>query len=190
MHGRRHVTDLVEEDRAAVGPLEPAHLVPDGAGERTADVAEELTFQQTLGEGGAVDFDEILVAPAAGCVQGIGHEFLAGAALAGHENRGANVGEGFDHRKHFSDFLAGADDFSELFGLCDAPFQLHQPGLVADHHDAAGGGSVLSKKRGRGDADDLVGVVVSCALDAGDVDFLLADHGVMQGLQTGAGTPV
>ena len=44
----RHVADLVEEQRAAVGVLEPADAIAVGAGERPLDVAEELALQHVL----------------------------------------------------------------------------------------------------------------------------------------------
>ena len=43
---RTHAGDFVEEDRAAVGRLEAAGLVVDGAGERALDVAEQFAFEQ------------------------------------------------------------------------------------------------------------------------------------------------
>ena len=43
---RRHVADLVEEERAAVGQLEPSLAVGRGAGERAAHVAEQHRFGQ------------------------------------------------------------------------------------------------------------------------------------------------
>ena len=52
--------DFVEEDRAAVGLHELADLVARGAGEGAGDVAEQLAFQQILGQGAAGDFDERL----------------------------------------------------------------------------------------------------------------------------------
>ena len=67
--GQRHVADLVEEQRAAVGVLEPALAVAVGAGERPLDVAEELALQDVLAERGAVQGDERLVL-AAGCCCG------------------------------------------------------------------------------------------------------------------------
>ena len=55
---RGHVADLVQEQRAAVGQLEFAPPPADGAGKRAALVAEQLGFDQFLGNGRAVDFDE------------------------------------------------------------------------------------------------------------------------------------
>ena len=52
------VADLVEEERAAVGLLEPADPVAIGPGEGPLDVAEQLALQQALRQRGAVDLDE------------------------------------------------------------------------------------------------------------------------------------
>ena len=52
------VADLVQEERAAVGLLEPPDAVAVGPGERTLDVAEQLAFEQALRQGGAVELDE------------------------------------------------------------------------------------------------------------------------------------
>ena len=41
--------DLVEEESAAPGDLEPAFLAPVGAGERALLVAEEFAFEELFG---------------------------------------------------------------------------------------------------------------------------------------------
>ena len=86
LHLQADVADLVEEQRAAVGRLEAADLVADGAGERALDVAEQLAFQQSRRQGGAVDLDEGLAGPRAVLVDGPGQQLLAGAALAADQH--------------------------------------------------------------------------------------------------------
>ncbi len=54
LHRRRHLADLVEEDRAAVRLLEEALALAGGAGEGAARVAEQLGLEQRLGERAAV----------------------------------------------------------------------------------------------------------------------------------------
>jgi uncharacterized protein YoaH (UPF0181 family) len=54
----RHVADLVEEQRAAVGLLEAAAARGLRAGEGAALVAEELAFEQVLRDRRGVDGDE------------------------------------------------------------------------------------------------------------------------------------
>ncbi|MNC18537.1 hypothetical protein D3C75_664390 [compost metagenome] len=52
---------LVEEQGAAIGSLEPALMTLGGAGEGARLVAEQLGFQQALAQGGAVDGDKALI---------------------------------------------------------------------------------------------------------------------------------
>src|SRR4051794_11781399 len=54
----RHFADFVEEDGAAIGELEAADALRDGAGEGAALVSEELAFEQSRRDGGAVELDE------------------------------------------------------------------------------------------------------------------------------------
>ena len=60
----RHVADLVEEERPAVGELDEPGLVAVGAGERAAAVAEELALEEVVRDGGAVDRLERSAPPA------------------------------------------------------------------------------------------------------------------------------
>src|SRR2546428_349253 len=85
----RHVADLVQEDRAAVGLREEPGCVADRAGEGAAHVPEELALEQRLGERAAVDGHERPLAARAVRVDGACDEFLAGAALAEDEHRAA-----------------------------------------------------------------------------------------------------
>ncbi len=52
---------LVEEQSAAIGALEPALMALGCAGEGSCLVAEQLGFQQALAQGGAVDGDKALI---------------------------------------------------------------------------------------------------------------------------------
>ena len=81
-----HVADLVQEERSAVGQEELALLVLDGVGRVALEVAEELAFDQLVGEGGAVDLDEALVAAPALLMDEAGDELLARPVLAGEED--------------------------------------------------------------------------------------------------------
>jgi hypothetical protein len=55
---RRHLADLVEHERAALGEFEQPHLVGVGAREGALLVAEELRLDEVLRNRGAVDLDE------------------------------------------------------------------------------------------------------------------------------------
>ena len=100
--GGLDLPDLVEEKGAAVGFLEAPGAAVGGAGEGALFVAEKLGLQKLRGEGGAVHDDELLPGAGREVVQGVGHEFLAGAGLALDEDGGAGRG----HLGHeFADLL-------------------------------------------------------------------------------------
>jgi uncharacterized protein YoaH (UPF0181 family) len=83
----RHVADLVEEERAAVGLLEAAAAHGLRAGEGAALVAEQLRLQQVLRDGRRVERHEGAAGARAVLVQRARHQLLAAAALAGDEHR-------------------------------------------------------------------------------------------------------
>ena len=73
----RQLADLVEEDGAAVGRLEETGLGAIGSGEGAALVAEQLTGQQRLGEGAAIEAHERLLHPRQEAVDHLGDDLLA-----------------------------------------------------------------------------------------------------------------
>jgi hypothetical protein len=87
------LTDLVEEEGAAVGDLEVTAAQPVGAGEGAALVAEELAFEQRLGDGGAVDGDEGPLGARSGGVDAARQPLLADAGLAEQHQGRAPLGE-------------------------------------------------------------------------------------------------
>src|SRR3546814_7945508 len=88
---QREVTDLVEEQRAAVGLVDPAQRALRRAGEGAAVVSEQLAFHQVGGQRRAVDGDEgLLRAPAPG-VDGTRQFALAGTRFAKDEIGRAHV---------------------------------------------------------------------------------------------------
>ena len=100
LHRQRDGADLVEEDRAAVGEREAALLGERGAGERAADVAEQLRFEQRLGNRRAVDLDHRHAALRAAGVDGARDQLLAGAGLAGEQHRALRFGDQLGARDH------------------------------------------------------------------------------------------
>jgi hypothetical protein len=78
-----HLADFVEEYRAAVGRFQQAALLPVGAGERAALVAEQLALEQRLGQRRARDVHERLRRSITAVVNDLRCQVLAGAALAG-----------------------------------------------------------------------------------------------------------
>ena len=65
LRGERHVPDLVEEERAAVGVGDAPLLVGECAREGALHMAEELALDEPFRERGAVHSDEVLLAPLA-----------------------------------------------------------------------------------------------------------------------------
>ena len=96
---RAHRPDFVEEERALVRLLEPSLAVADRAGERAAHVAEELGFEQRFGNGAAVERDEAMHAARAVVVNRARDDFLAGAGLAGDEDRAGGGGDRLEELK-------------------------------------------------------------------------------------------
>ena len=125
-----HVADLVQEQGAAVALLELADAAPLGAGEGPLLVAEQLAFQQRLGDGGAVDGQERLVGPAAVVVQGPGHQFLAGAALAQDQHVDVLRGDPADGLAHLLHDRAAADDAVAAVLGRQHGRHVHQPGRL------------------------------------------------------------
>ena len=103
LHGVRDVVDVVEEDRAALGELEPARPILDGAGERPALVAEQLRLDERLGEDRAAHGHERPVPPRARVVNQVGDELLAGSGFPRDEHAAVTVGNDayeVEHRAH------------------------------------------------------------------------------------------
>ena len=78
----RHVADLVQEQRAALGLLEAAASQLLRAGERAALVAEQLGLEQIARNRRGVQRDEGLAGARAVVVQRARDQLLAGARLA------------------------------------------------------------------------------------------------------------
>ena len=87
LHQRRGGGQLVQEQRAAVGPLEAAVVGAHGAGEGTGFVAEQLAFDQRVADGRAVELRKLGIPTLGEVVQARGDEFLAGAPFADHQHR-------------------------------------------------------------------------------------------------------
>ena len=114
-----------------MGQLEAALLQLTGVREGARLVAEQLRLDEGLREGATVHLHEGLVRPRRVVVEGVGHQFLAGAGLAADEHRGAagrRLGHGFVDPLHG---VAVADEVMQLVALPE--FQpkllvlLHQP---------------------------------------------------------------
>jgi hypothetical protein len=95
-----HLGDLVEQQRAAVGLLELADAPGDRAGEGALLVAEQLGFEERVGDRGAVHRDEGLAGPVRLGVEMACQHLLAGAALAGDEHARLGARHLLGHAHH------------------------------------------------------------------------------------------
>ena len=96
LRGERHVTDLIQEQRAPAGRGKEAVPPAIGARERAFLVAEELGLEQALGHRRAVHRQEPPPAPGARPVDRLRDELLAGAALPQQQHRGVALGHRAD----------------------------------------------------------------------------------------------
>ena len=110
LHRQRHIADFVEKQRAAIGAFDPADILLHRAGEGPLLVAEELAFEQCLGDGGAVDRDERRRGAPAQLVDRLRQQLLAGAALAEQQYRNVGRRDLFDVAQHLQHFRAARDD--------------------------------------------------------------------------------
>jgi len=82
-----------------------------GPGERAFLVAEKFAFNQRIGNGGAVDIDQLLVFAAAGPMNGAGQNFLAGAAFPDDQHGDIRLGRPPGAHQRFAKGLIDADQF-------------------------------------------------------------------------------
>ena len=92
LHAQRHLADLVEKQRAAVGFDEQALARGAGIGERAARVSEQLAFEQSLRNRRTVDRQKRPLAAAA-IVDRPRDQLLAGAAFAGDQHARVALGD-------------------------------------------------------------------------------------------------
>ena len=83
-----HLGDFIEQQRAAARLLELADAARHRAGERALFMAEQLGFEQVLGNRGAIDRDERGARTMGFRMHEAGEHLLAGAGLAGDQHRG------------------------------------------------------------------------------------------------------
>src|SRR5262249_61828505 len=99
------VTDLAEDQGAAVGGLEQARLGRLGVRVGAALVAEELGLEKRGRNGGAVDLDEWPAAPLTLVVDGARGHFLAHSRLPADQDRRRGAAIGALQRGHPLDLL-------------------------------------------------------------------------------------
>ena len=125
------ITDLVEEERAAAGRLDPSRAARGGAREGAALVAEELALKQRRRQRGQVDRDERRRAARRVVVDGARDELLAGAGLAGDQHGRLGGSRPADELPDAEHRGAGADQPAPRGGeRCRWRERLHQRSLL------------------------------------------------------------
>ena len=114
LDGLGHLANLVEDERAPVRCLELTDLLFGRSGEGALLVAKEFALKQRLGERGAVEADAGATAAVACLMDRPGHELLARAALAPHEDGGLGGGHAADLLHDSADRRARSDHFGLL----------------------------------------------------------------------------
>jgi hypothetical protein len=107
-----------------VRQLKAADLLRDRAGEGPLLVAEQLAFQETRGNGRAVELDEGSVPPGTQVVKGAGDQLLACARLATDEHGGVGRGDDLDLLQHPAQRRVLADDLPEVVVGADLLYQV------------------------------------------------------------------
>src|ERR1700730_1427426 len=75
----RNVCDLIEKERTLVRQLKSPELLSDSTGKGASFVSEELGFEQSGGNGGAIDLHERTVAARTEIVKGPGDQLFTSA---------------------------------------------------------------------------------------------------------------
>jgi hypothetical protein len=121
LRGRRHLGDLVEEQRAAIGQLEAAGPSIDRAGEGAFFVPEDLALEQRFGNGGAVDRDKWRRRTGTELMDRLRDELLARTRFAPNQHRRRGRRRLLDDLIHLAHLRAAANHapeaamFAQLF---------------------------------------------------------------------------
>ena len=120
----RDVGDFIEKERAAIGHFEAAHAVDLGVGEGAFHVAEQLAFENALGEPAGIHGDQGPRGSQRNGVQRLRDESLAGAVFAGDQDIGVGRAHPRDHVQHRPHGRGVGDELREALGAQRAVFRL------------------------------------------------------------------
>ena len=113
LEGQRDVAHFVEEQRTAMRTLDLALCGLDRAGEGALLVAEQLAFEQVLGDRRAIYRDERPVGAVARLVQALGEQFLARPARAEQHHRDRGARHPLDGARHLHHLGRAGDQAAE-----------------------------------------------------------------------------
>ncbi len=110
----RQITDLVEEQRAAIRRGERTDALGRRTGERALGVTEQVALDQRLGARAAVERDERPGLPRRVIVDAARHQLLAGAALAEEQHRRGRLRRALEDREHLAHRVRAAVEPAEM----------------------------------------------------------------------------
>ncbi len=167
---QRHVADLVQEQGAAVGLFEAPDMPALGAGEGAGLMPEQLAFQQLGRDRRGVERDERFARARGLAMQGVGHQFLAGAGLASHQHRQRGLGQATDGAEQRAHGRARTDqgraDRAGLGAVRVASRQLRRRGIGTRQGACGQGHRVVQVERL---GQELMGTAAECTGGAGHV---------------------
>src|SRR5882762_7676603 len=124
LHGQAHISDLVHEERAAVGGLEEALAVFVSPGKSSLHITEEFGLQESLRERATVDGDKRSLCPNAVFMNGAGNQFFAGPTFPGDENAARLRSNGLNQVEDSAHVRALSDDIVEPGEPPELPTQI------------------------------------------------------------------
>src|SRR5262249_59613699 len=92
----RHLGDLMEKDRAAIGEFKTSRPPLERAGKGTFLMPKDLAFHQRFRNGRTIDGYERTFTPFASAVNVARYQLLASSTLSCNENRNGAGGADFD----------------------------------------------------------------------------------------------
>lgn len=99
----RHVSDLVEKQRAVLSVFDMSALCRSRTGERSFFVTEQLRCDERSGQRRAIGRNERPCRAAGVVVYGLGNQLFAGAAFAGDQYSQVTVGKAANLVEYFDD---------------------------------------------------------------------------------------
>ena len=114
LHGRRHVADFIEEQRAGVGGFEAAGAGLDGAGEGAGFVAEHFAFEQVGATAAQLSATNGRAARRLRWCSNCATTSLPEPDGPGDQHRGRGIGDGFNLGTDGPDRRAVADEAGQL----------------------------------------------------------------------------
>ena len=97
LHPRADIADFVEEDGPAVDNFKFAYFAGSGTGEGAFFVAKEISLENGVVNGVAVDLEKGFVVSGTGCLEQVGDQFFAGPRFAADEYGGVGFSHLVDH---------------------------------------------------------------------------------------------